>query len=149
MSAKKDSPSLTPQSIAQYVKQNAAKVKTANKAGVHHGGAESVREADHAGHHIVIRTTYRVEVDGVPITGHLGVTNDGHVHYHAVPNVAYDSAIDLVKALIDIFPDDFGRGNSGSEHGHSGGTQGRQRRAKRSGRRGSRKANPKGANKGK
>ncbi len=73
-----------------------------------HGGAmESIREASHRGHRIVIRTTYRIEVDGISIDGHIGVTNDGRVHYHAVPNLDFASAVDLVKQLIDTFPADF------------------------------------------
>lgn len=98
----------------------------------HHGPSQSVREATYKGHHIVVRTTYTVEVDGVAVEGHLAVTNDGQVHYHAVPNLGFGSAIELVKMLIDAFPDDFagpddapgqdpghgpGEGHS-PEHGH-------------------------------
>jgi hypothetical protein len=104
----------TPQSIASYVTQNAAHVKRAQTHG--HGKMESVREADYEGHHIVVRTRYQVEVDGQMLLGHMGVTNDGQVHYHPVPNLAFSSAVDLVKRLIDIFPDDFakkGRGGMG------------------------------------
>jgi hypothetical protein len=75
-----------------------------------------VREADYEGHHIVVRTRYQVEVDGQMLMGHMGVTNDGQVHYHPVPNLSFSSAVDLVKRLIDIFPDDFakkGRGGKG------------------------------------
>jgi hypothetical protein len=95
----------TPARIASYVKKNARKTKSAQMA--HHMPSESVREADYEGHHIVIRTTYTITVDRVPITGHMGVTNDGQVHYHPVPNVSFASAVDLVKRLIDVFPDDF------------------------------------------
>jgi len=59
---------------------------------------------------------YHIEVDGRMLMGHMGVTNDGSVHYHPVPNVAFPSAVDLVKKLIDIFPGDFtkkGRGGMG------------------------------------
>jgi hypothetical protein len=104
----------TPQSIAAYVRRNAAHVKRAQKH--RHGKVESVREADFAGHHIVVRTWYQVEVDGRMLMGHMGVTNDGQVHYHPVPNLAFSSAVELVKKLIDIFPDDFtkkGRGGMG------------------------------------
>ena len=104
----------TPQSIAAYVRKNAEQVKRAQKH--RHGEMDSVREADYAGHHIVVRTRYRVEVDGHMLMGHMGVTNDGQVHYHPVPNLAFSSAVDLVKRLIDIFPDDFakkGRGGMG------------------------------------
>lgn len=69
--------------------------------------AEVVRTANHKGHEIVVRTTYSIEVDGSSITGHFGVTDDGQVHYHAVPNLSFASAIDMVKKLIDAFPDDF------------------------------------------
>ena len=104
----------TPQSIATYVSKNAKQVKRAQKH--RHEGTDSVREADYAGHHIVIRTRYHIEVDGRMLMGHMGVTNDGNVHYHPVPNVAFPSAVDLVKKLIDIFPGDFtkkGRGGMG------------------------------------
>ena len=104
----------TPQSIAAYVRRNAAHVRRAQKH--RHGKMGSVREADYAGHHIVVRTWYEVEVDGRMLMGHMGVTNDGQVHYHPLPNVAFDSAVELVKKLIDIFPDDFakkGRGGMG------------------------------------
>ena len=57
-----------------------------------------------------MRATYEVTVDGQPVTGHLGVTDDGSVHYHPVPNRSFVSALDLVKAVIDIFPDDFKKG---------------------------------------
>jgi hypothetical protein len=111
-------------SIAAYVKKNAAKVKKV----LHHRHkiSETVREDEYKGHHIVVRTTYEIQVDGVPVTGHLGVTNDGQVHYHPVPNVSFPSAIDLVKQLIDVFPDDF----VGDMHG-DGRHEGHRPRAKR------------------
>jgi hypothetical protein len=85
----------------------------------HEREVESVREDDYRGHHIVVRTRYRIEVDGRPVTGHLGVTNDGRVHYHAVPNLSFTSAVDLVRRLIDAFPDDFeGEGGSGDGGAH-------------------------------
>ena len=79
----------------------------------HHGGpVENVREADHKGHHIVIRTTYQFEVDGRPLDLPMGVDNDGHVHCHSLPNYQFQSAIAMVKQLIDTFPRDF-RGSTG------------------------------------
>jgi len=76
---------------------------------MHHGDGkvESVRQADHKGHHIVIRTTYVVEVDGRDVDLPLGVDNDGHVHCHSLPNYQFTSAIGLVKQIIDTFPGDF------------------------------------------
>ncbi|HZB34402.1 MAG TPA: hypothetical protein VE465_29835 [Streptosporangiaceae bacterium] len=82
----------------------------------HHGPVETVREEDYYGHRIVVRTTYQIEVDGRPVSGHLGVANDGRVHYHPVPNLSYASAVDLVKGLIDAFPEDFEPGDGGPGH---------------------------------
>ena len=119
----------TAKSIASYVKKNAVHVKKAQKTHMHQR-TESVREADYKGHHILIRTQYQIEVDGKMVMGHMGVTNDGQVHYHPVPNLSFASAVDLVKQLINIFPDDFaarrnrnmhkrkmGRTTSGHKHG--------------------------------
>jgi hypothetical protein len=76
---------------------------------MHHGGGkvESVRQADHKGHHIVIRTTYVVEVDGRVLDLPLGVDNNGNVHCHSLPNYQFSSAIGMVKQIIDTFPKDF------------------------------------------
>lgn len=106
----------TTKSIASYVRRNAPKVKKVQR---HlHKASETVREADYKGHHIVIRTTYEIEVDGVPVTGHMGVADDGRVHYHPVPNTSFASAVDLVKRLIDVFPNDFaGDGHAQAPHG--------------------------------
>ena len=90
--------------IASYVKKHAPAAK---KAIHHQHGGESVRTADYKGHHIIVRTTYDITVDGKPVTGHIALTNDGRLHYHPVPNASFDSAIDLVKNLIDVFPEDF------------------------------------------
>jgi hypothetical protein len=98
----------TPEALVGYLRQ--AESSLAPGEHCDHGGAasmESIREATHRGHHIVIRTRYQIEVDGKPIEGHLGVTNDGQVHYHAIPNYSFASAVDLVKQVIDTFPDDF------------------------------------------
>jgi alpha-tubulin suppressor-like RCC1 family protein len=104
-----------PRSIASYVKKNAEHVKKAQKP--MHGKMESVRQAEYKGHHIVVRTRYQIEVDGQMLMGHMGVTNDGQVHYHPVPNLSFASAIDLVKQLIDIFPHDFGKKGRSHMHG--------------------------------
>jgi|SRR6266487_785868 len=87
-------------------------------------GASSVRTSEYKGHHIVIKTTYQVTIDGKRFMGQLGVTNSGEVHYHGVPNAGFASALDLVKAVIDTFPDEFAPGSShgrtmprGSSHG--------------------------------
>jgi hypothetical protein len=128
MKTQKPAPRSTERSIASYVKKNAPRVKRT----LHHrhAAAPSVREADYKGHHITVQTTYDIRVDGVPVTGHLGVTNDGRVHYHPVPNVSFASAVDLVKQLIDVFPDDFGKHIGGTEHRHAARKGSTPRRAK-------------------
>ncbi len=106
MDLKKLSQSATPKKLGSYVARK--------KVSGHHGhGAkrfiETVREVEHNGHQIVIRTTYKVEVDGKAIRAPLGVDDSGQVHCHSLPNYQVASAIDMVKALVDNFPDDFPR----------------------------------------
>jgi hypothetical protein len=45
--------------------------------------------------------------------GELGVTNAGMVHYHGMPAAGFASALDLVKSVIDTFPDEFAAGSAG------------------------------------
>src|SRR5215475_3589074 len=101
MDLKKLAASATPDKLSAYLVKRPMTM--------HHGTGrvESVREADHNGHHIVIRTTYQVEVDGRVLDLPLGVDNDGHVHCHSLPNYQFTSAIDMVKQIIDSFPADF------------------------------------------
>jgi hypothetical protein len=110
----------TPESIAKYVKANAPRARKAQQ--MHHGESVVTRETDYKGHHIVVRTKYEVEVDGRPLMGHMGVNDAGSVHYHPVPNLNFASALDMVKKIIDVFPDDFEPGNAahqmrGMDHG--------------------------------
>ena len=83
-------------------------------------GASSAREADYRGHHVVIETTYKVTVDGKPFNVGLGVTDGGRVFYHGMPNVGFDSAVDLMKAVIDRFADDFAGGGGQGHPDHKG-----------------------------
>lgn len=105
MANKKREPMPTTQSIATYVKRHATQVKQSQKR--HHAATETIREADHRGHHIVVKTRYEISVDGRKVLGHLGVSNDGHVHYHPIPNLSFASALDMVKAIVDVFPHQF------------------------------------------
>src|SRR3712207_619505 len=78
----------------------------------HHGGdgsIETVREDEDEGHHIVIHTTYRIEVDGQVLQVPLVLHNNGQLHCHALPNYQFSSAVDMIKLLIDNFPDNFAR----------------------------------------
>jgi hypothetical protein len=82
--------------------------------GMHMGAAtSSLREADYKGHHITIKTTYQITIDGKLFKGALGVSNAGTVHYHGMPNTGFASALDLVKAVIDAFPDEYAKGSGG------------------------------------
>lgn len=87
----------------------------------HERPTESVRELTYKGHHIRIVTTYRIEVDGAPITGHLQVTHEGTLHYHAIPNQEFDSAVDMVKRIIDLSPEGLTPPEDDGEHHHDGG----------------------------
>jgi hypothetical protein len=114
MAANRAEEAATPNSIAAYVKSNAARTRKAQQ--MQHGQSVVTREADHKGHHIVVRTHYEVEVDGKPLTGHLGVSDSGLVHYHPIPNLNYSSALDMVRKIIDVYPDDFGPGAAPEGH---------------------------------
>jgi hypothetical protein len=109
----------TTESIASYVKKNLPKTKMMAM----HGHMESVREVDYKGHHIVVRTMYEIAVDGRPVTGHIDLSNEGQVAYHGLPNMSFDSAVELVESLIDHFPGDFSSSTptgEGAPHNMSG-----------------------------
>lgn len=72
-----------------------------------HGPIVSVREDSYNGHQIVIKTTYEITVDGEPLTAHVELSNDGSAHCHGLPAYRFLSVVDMVRALIDNFPDDF------------------------------------------
>ncbi len=88
---------------------------------VMHRSLTSVRTFAHAGHQVKITTTYRIEVDGVPVQLHALVDDQGRLVSHSTPFVSYGSATDMVRALIDRFPESFANlrdGNEGHDHGH-------------------------------
>jgi hypothetical protein len=107
-----------PATLARYL----ADVPSAH---AHDGGTEmaTVREDDYKGRHIVIRTTYHIEVNGTPFEGQLALDNAGRVHCHALPNYQFASAVEMVQRLIDIFPEDFPASQDGGHDtdGHGGG----------------------------
>jgi hypothetical protein len=70
-------------------------------------GHESVRTDTYGGHAIVVRTTYEVEVDGRPVTAAMHVDHDGNVSCHALPVYKRASIMEVVRLLIDVFPEDF------------------------------------------
>ncbi len=88
---------------------------------------KSVRTFGHKGHEISIATTYQVKVDGRVVHIPLMVSENGQVQSHAIPNYSLSSAVDVVKTIIDLFPEDFekkkprGRRAGGRHGGHSQG----------------------------
>jgi hypothetical protein len=108
------SPSRPPSDLLAYsYKQlKAGKPVTAGHAEHDKGPFRSVREIEHKGHKIEIHTQYEIRVDGKPLGGHIYVDNTGKVSTHALPTYSFDSAVDLVKKIIDAFPDNFSRNES-------------------------------------
>lgn len=72
-----------------------------------HGAQVLLREDEHLGRVIRIRTTYEITVNGVPFHGHMLLDNDGNVYSHACPYSEFPSAMGLIKHLIELYPDDF------------------------------------------
>jgi hypothetical protein len=111
MPTKKSESLPTPNSISNYVTKNTSKGAQSGMmmtGDMHHSmDAVSMREADYKDHKITVKTTYHIEVDGRPVTGHIDVSNEGTIAYHGLPNMSFDSTVDLVKMLIDQFPNDF------------------------------------------
>ena len=83
----------------------------------------SVRTAEHAGHRIEIVTTYEISIDGRPVHIHASVGDDGLLRCHESPYARVRSALDLVKHLIDLYPDAFAEhaGDHRGGGGHGGG----------------------------
>jgi hypothetical protein len=90
----------------------------------HDGAPRRVREDDFNGHRIVITTTYEITVDHKPLNVHIGLANDGSAHCHGLPAYQFLSVVDLVRTLIEYFPEDFppaGAASGHQEHGAHGG----------------------------
>jgi hypothetical protein len=94
-----------PAVLGGYLKKNLLAAGRAMHGHAGHGAL--VRTAEHNGHQITLTTTYRVAVDGKVLKIPLMVDDSGNVHCHSLPNYQFDSAIDMIKAVIDSFPDDF------------------------------------------
>lgn len=86
-----------------------------------HGHAlVTLREDEHLGCHIEIKTTYEITVNGAPYHGHLMLDNDGDLYTHACPYSKFGSAMDLVKHLIRLYPESFPVGDAPGDSGHPG-----------------------------
>ena len=83
-------------------------VTAAHAEHAHHPAQlESMREVEYNGHRVVIRTLYDIKVDNKPLSVHVYVDNAGMVSTHALPNYSFASTVDLIKNLIDVFPNNF------------------------------------------
>jgi hypothetical protein len=102
-------PSRPPSDLIAYSSKQlkAGKPVTAGHAVHDKGPFQSIREVDYKGHKITIYTQYQIKIDGKHLGGHMSVDNKGKVSAHALPNYSFVSAVDLIKKMIDEFPDDF------------------------------------------
>lgn len=97
-----------------------------DQGGGHSHSMESVRTATHCGREIVIKTCYEITVDGKALSSHLSVDDQGNLHTHALPEYSFSSAVDVVKKIVEAFPDEFpcddeGGGNPSDHQGHDQG----------------------------
>lgn len=112
MELKKLSTFASPRKLGSYLAKQSE--KSHGESHGDHGG--SVRSFTHAGHKVSITTIYEIVIDGKPFAGTLGVGENGQVHCHSLPNYQTASAVDMVKYLIDIFPDDFTKKKRAAKH---------------------------------
>ncbi len=113
----------TPEQVAAGVEQYRDRIPQLH--GSHEHDAGSVREVTYKGHEIRIVTHYEITLDGRPITGHMLVSNGGTVHYHAIPNQEFASAVDVVKRIVDLSPPGPHTPKPNGDHGgHTHGEEG-------------------------
>lgn len=81
----------------------------------HHEGHSVVisgaRDTQHRGHEIVVRTSYEITVDGQPFGGHVELDHAGRLYTHACPYQDFASALDMMKHIIEAYPDAFASTN--------------------------------------
>jgi tyrosinase len=68
----------------------------------HQSSFKTIREATHRDKAIRVETTYKIIIDGKPVTSHTHVLDDGTVHCHAFPNYSFRSAMDLARKIVDF-----------------------------------------------
>lgn len=67
----------------------------------HKTSFKSVRKNTYRGKTVQIETTYKVMIDGEPLSSHITVHDDGSVQCHDFPNYSFLSAMDMTKKIID------------------------------------------------
>lgn len=119
----------TPKAMGAYLKKTVA-------TSDHSMHSPSIRTTDYHGHEISIETVYRVQIDGKTVKVPLMVDETGIVHCHSLPNYQFQSALDMVKAIVDIFPDALPkRKKPGSTSGHQAHTEMNTKHTKKSAKR--------------
>ncbi len=81
-----------------------------------HRALTSVRSFTHKGHKVQITTTYEIQIDGRSVQFHAFVDNDGRVLCHSTPYESFSSTSDLVKQLMDRFPQIVEDANDQGQH---------------------------------
>lgn len=121
MDHKKLATAAAPKAMGAYLKKKVPDAKHGHA--MHHS---STRTTEYNGHQIAVETSYRVEVDGKTVKLPLMVNDSGTVHCHSLPNYQFQSALELVKTMVDLFPDDFpplkkkaGQKKPGQSHMHA------------------------------
>jgi hypothetical protein len=114
MDLKKLAKGAQPGALGAYLKKAVA--RSSGGRGRLGGHASSMRMVEHHGYHIMLETTYRVTIDGKLLKAPLMVDDAGMVHCHSLPNYQFNSAVEMVKAIVDQFPDEFPPKGSGRGH---------------------------------
>lgn len=104
MDVKKLAKGATPAILGSYLKKRAA---SSHGHSAHKQHSSSSRITTHNGHKIVLETIYRVTIDGKKYDLGLLADDQGNVHCHSLPNYQLQSALDMVRAIVEQFPDDF------------------------------------------
>jgi hypothetical protein len=104
MDAKKLAKGASPTNLGGYLKTRAA---SSHSHFAHKKHNSSSRTTTHNGHKIVLETIYRVTVDGKKYDLGLMADDQGNVHCHSLPNYQLQSALDMVRAIVGQFPDEF------------------------------------------
>mgnify|MGYP001795039389 CR=1 FL=1 len=84
-----------------------------------HSHMKTLRKINHLSNAIEIETTYKITINGVKYNTHIMLGNDGALTTHAIPYRTFESMTDLIKALIELYPDEFNpTSNHHHHHGH-------------------------------
>ena len=73
----------------------------------HHGKMKTKRNLKHLGNVIEIETTYEIKINGENYNTHVMLGEDGALTTHAIPYMTFKSMTDLIKTLIELYPNEF------------------------------------------